>query len=176
LLGSAFFSGWGVRTIGTGEARYNPMSYHNGSVWPHDNALIAEGLLRYGHRDAAMRILGSLIAATAVRVDRRLPELFAGFSREESTEPVAYPSACPVQAWAAAVMPHAVALMLGISVREGAVHLAPALPEGLERLSVSGLRVLGETIDVAVDRDRGGRVRARVSAPSGMRVAVRRPR
>ncbi len=176
VLEAPLYSGFGVRTLAAGEGRYNPISYHNGSVWPHDNALIAEGLLRYGHRDAAMRILGSLIAATAVRVDRRLPELFAGFSREESTEPVAYPSACPVQAWAAAVMPHAVALMLGISVREGTVHLAPALPEGLERLSVSGLRVLGETIDVAVDRDRGGRVRARVSAPSGMRVAVRRPR
>ncbi len=174
VLEDPLYSGFGVRTLGAGEGRYNPISYHNGSVWPHDNALIAEGLLRYGHVAPAMHLLQSLIWATSVRIDRRLPELFAGFSREETSEPVAYPSACPVQAWAAAVLPHAVALMLGISVEKGVVRLSPALPEGLEELSVSGLTALGESLDVVLSRDRQGRVRTRVAAPHGMRVAVRR--
>ncbi|MDA8346165.1 MAG: hypothetical protein M0Z66_11850 [Thermaerobacter sp.] len=176
VLSAPLYSGFGVRTLAEGEGRYNPISYHNGSVWPHDNALIAEGLLRYGYPDAAMHILQSLIAATAVRIDRRLPELFAGFSRDETSEPVAYPSACPVQAWAAAVMPHAVALMLGITVVNGVVRLSPALPPGLDQLSISGLQVLGESVDATLERDRAGRVRARVDAPDGMQVVVRRTR
>ncbi len=175
-LAAPIYSGFGVRTLAAGEGRYNPISYHNGSVWPHDNALIAEGLLHYGHAEEAMRIVEALISATSVRIDRRLPELFAGFSREETSEPVAYPSACPVQAWAAAVMPHAVALMLGVSVERGLVRLSPVLPSGLNHLRISGLRVLGHSLDLSVERDRSGRVRLRVDEADGLRVVVRRRR
>lgn len=93
LTGPSSFCGWGVRTIAAGEARYNPMSYHNGSVWPHDNALIAEGLARYGFRDEAARIFEGIFAA-ASHVDlRRLPELFCGFPRRRAQGPTLYPVA-----------------------------------------------------------------------------------
>lgn len=174
ILSPPLYSGFGVRTLAAGEGRYNPISYHNGSVWPHDNALIAEGLLHYGHTTAAMQLLEALIGATALRGDRRLPELFAGFSTQETTEAVAYPSACPVQAWAAGVLPHAVALMLGLDVRDGAVRLRPAMPDGLDRLEVFGLRVLGETMDATLVRDRGGRVRAEVRGLHDLPVSIRR--
>ncbi|MGO4305771.1 amylo-alpha-1,6-glucosidase [Cupriavidus sp. RAF12] len=102
LMASASFSGWGVRTVASTEARYNPMSYHNGSVWPHDNAIIAAGLARYGLHDATLRIFEGLFAA-ATHIDlRRLPELFCGFVRRRNRGPTLYPVACSPQAWSAA--------------------------------------------------------------------------
>ena len=107
LFGPELWSGWGVRTVGQAAARYNPVSYHNGSVWPHDNAMIALGLARYGLNDAAARIASAQLEAATLTPDARLPELFAGYSREQipglpDSPPVPYPASCHPQAWAAA--------------------------------------------------------------------------
>ena len=102
LMGSSSFCGWGIRTIASGEARYNPMSYHNGSVWPHDNALIAAGFARYGRREETARLFESLFAASTYVDCARLPELICGFPRQRSRGPTFYPVACSPQAWAAA--------------------------------------------------------------------------
>src|SRR5262249_43161444 len=101
LLSVDSFSGWGVRTVTSGESRYNPMSYHNGSVWPHDNAIIASGLARYGLKIAAGRILAGLFDASLFVDLRRLPELFCGFDRRPGEGPTLYPVACAPQAWSA---------------------------------------------------------------------------
>ena len=102
LMNSSGFCGWGVRTIASTEARYNPMSYHNGSVWPHDNALIAAGIARYGFRQEAARIFDGLFDASTYVEFRRLPELFCGFPRQQTRGPTFYPVACVPQAWSAA--------------------------------------------------------------------------
>jgi glycogen debranching enzyme len=96
-----FFNGWGIRTLASGEQRYNPMSYHNGSVWPHDNALIALGLARYGQKIPAEKIFSGLFDASLYVDLRRLPELFCGFARRRGQGPTFYPVACSPQAWAA---------------------------------------------------------------------------
>src|SRR5262249_49371194 len=101
LLGDDFFTGWGVRTVAASEARYNPMSYHNGSVWPHDNALIACGLSRYGLREPVLAILSGLFEASHFLELQRMPELFCGFARRNGSGPTLYPVACAPQAWAA---------------------------------------------------------------------------
>ncbi len=102
LLGENFFTGWGIRTLATTEHRYSPMSYHNGSVWPHDNALIALGLSRYGLREATARVLQGLFDASRFMSLNRLPELFCGFARRPAEKPTLYPMACAPQAWASA--------------------------------------------------------------------------
>ena len=102
LLSETFFTGWGVRTVATSEARYNPMSYHNGSVWPHDTALIALGFSRYGLRDAAAQLLTGLFDASSFVDLGRLPELFCGFPRRPGEGPTRYPVACAPQTWASA--------------------------------------------------------------------------
>jgi glycogen debranching enzyme len=104
LLKPEFFSGWGVRTIPTDEVRYNPMSYHNGSVWPHDNALIAAGLAHYGFKDNVLQILAGMYEASLFLERRRLPELFCGFERRPGEGPTLYPVACSPQAWSAATV------------------------------------------------------------------------
>src|SRR5262249_4438838 len=100
LLSPQSFSGWGIRTVAKGAARYNPMSYHNGSIWPHDNALIALGFARYGLKDAVTRLFQGLFEAATYMEQRRLPELFCGFQRQNSRGPTLYPVACAPQAWA----------------------------------------------------------------------------
>jgi glycogen debranching enzyme len=104
LLGPATWSGWGLRTLGAGERRYNPVSYHNGSVWPHDTALFAAGLARYGFMREARMVRSALYDLAASQVDLRLPELVAGYDRG-SAAPVPYPVACRPQAWDAAALP-----------------------------------------------------------------------
>ena len=116
LTGKSFFSGWGVRTIAAGQARYNPMSYHNGSVWPHDNALIAMGLARYGHKNEVLQIFQGLAEAAVYDEFRRLPELFCGFSRRRKRGPTSYPVACSPQAWAAAAPFALVAAATGLDL------------------------------------------------------------
>ena len=100
LMSPEMFSGWGVRTLASDMGAYNPASYHNGSVWPHDNAIIAAGLMRYGFVEEAQRISTALLDA-AEYSEGRLPELFCGFDREHFAAPVPYPTACSPQAWAA---------------------------------------------------------------------------
>ena len=101
-MATDMWSGWGVRTLATGMPRYNPMSYHNGSIWPHDNALIAIGLARYGMKREASRIFEELYAAQSYQADNRLSELFCGMPRRRGRGPVSYPVSCSPQAWAAA--------------------------------------------------------------------------
>ncbi|HSL58162.1 MAG TPA: glycogen debranching N-terminal domain-containing protein [Acidimicrobiales bacterium] len=154
LLSDEMFSGWGVRTLATSMAAYNPVSYHNGSVWPHDNALVAAGLMRYGHVAAAHRVIEAQLDA-AVAHGGRLPELFAGFGRHELGVPASYPASCSPQAWASAAPLVWLRTLLRLEpvAPSGRVHLAPVLPASIRRLEVTGIRIAGRSLDVRVDAD-----------------------
>ncbi len=169
LLSGTFHSGWGIRTLAATEARYNPMSYHNGSVWPHDNALIGLGLARYGHCAEAARVLDGL-AAAAARLDlRRLPELFCGFPRRGGQGPTAYPVACSPQAWAAATPIGLLGACLGLGFDPAAriVRLERSvLPAGLDRVTLRGLSLGGARIDLSLRRAAGDAVAMSVSGRS----------
>jgi len=152
LLADDMFSGWGVRTLAASAAAFNPVSYHNGSVWPHDNALCAAGLARYGHLDGAHRIIEAQLAV-ATRAGGRLPELFAGFDRAVVPVPAAYPASCSPQAWAAASPLLWLRTLLGLdpwSPRQK-VWVDPALSPGVSRLRVAGIGVGNATITVDVE-------------------------
>jgi glycogen debranching enzyme len=155
LMSEQMFSGWGVRTLASNMGLYNPVSYHNGSVWPHDNAIIAAGLMRYGFVEEAHRITAGLLDA-AERFEGRLPELFCGFSREDHATPVPYPRACSPQAWAAATPVHLVRTMLRFDpqVPQGIISLAPVLPRDFGRLHMQNILIAGHyvSIDAAADR------------------------
>jgi glycogen debranching enzyme len=143
LLSAPFNSGWGIRTLAEGEAHYNPMSYHNGSVWPHDTALCAAGLARYGERDGVVRIADEVFEA-AVHFGMRLPELFCGFRRIAGEAPIAYPVACLPQAWAAGSAFMLLQACLGVAIDgwDGQVRIEhPRLPTGIDRLTVANLPV-----------------------------------
>ena len=155
LVGKRFFSGWGVRTIAAGEARYNPMSYHNGSVWPHDNALIALGLARYGHKHAVLKLFRGLVEAAVYDELHRLPELFCGFTRRHKRGPTAYPVACAPQAWAAAAPFALVAAATGLQLdaAAGAVRLVhPALSPMFDDLTLCDVEVAGSRLDLRLSR------------------------
>lgn len=174
LISPDFFSGWGIRTLAVGEARYNPMSYHNGSVWPHDSALCAAGLARYGMRDTAVRLLRSAFEA-AVHFDMRLPELFCGFPRVPGGAPVAYPVACLPQAWAAGSAFMSVQACLGIRIDGPAAEIVldhPRLPIGVEELSIRNIP-LGERRAHLVLKRLGERVAVFVEGPDAAGVVAR---
>ncbi|TXH33174.1 MAG: amylo-alpha-1,6-glucosidase [Rhodospirillaceae bacterium] len=155
LMQPASFSGWGVRTIASTEARYNPMSYHNGSVWPHDNALIAAGLARYGFKREAARILEGLFAAATYIDLRRLPELFCGFVRQHTRGPTFYPVACAPQAWAAAAPLFILQSCLGLGFDPTQNHITfeePVLPDFLNRVTIGNLVLHGGAADVTLCR------------------------
>jgi glycogen debranching enzyme len=169
LLGPQFFSGWGIRTVAKGEPRYNPMSYHNGSIWPHDNALIALGFARYGLKPAVMRVFKGLFDAATYMELRRLPELFCGFRRQQSRGPTLYPVACSPQAWASATPFTLLEASLGLEfdpanneVRLRNPHLPPFIDDVLLRNlqlgeAMADLRVRRVKDEVALDivRTRG---------------------
>ncbi|NHO32926.1 amylo-alpha-1,6-glucosidase [Acetobacter fallax] len=155
LMHRSSFSGWGIRTIPEGEARYNPMAYHNGSVWPHDNALIAMGFARHGYRREAIRVFQALFDAALYTDLRRLPELFCGFSRSRSEGPVRYPVACSPQAWAAATLPALLQAVLGLRYDPGTVTVEftrPRLPESIDSMTLFNLAVGGESLSVHIVR------------------------
>ncbi len=155
LTSPACFSGWGVRTIATSEIRYNPMSYHNGSVWPHDNALIASGMARYGDKESALRILTGLFDASLFLDLHRLPELFCGFPRRPGESPTLYPTACAPQAWAAGAGFLLLQACLGLEIdapRRRVTFKHPVLPPFLERVEISNLTIGTTRVDVALDR------------------------
>lgn len=131
LMAPDMFSGWGVRTLGTGMGAFNPVSYHNGSVWPHDNALIAAGMMSYGFEEAAQRVATAIFDAAAA-FGGRLPELFCGFQREPGRPPIGYPTSCSPQAWASATPIHLIRTLLRFDpfVPNNEVWLSPAFPEG----------------------------------------------
>ncbi|MBA1245391.1 amylo-alpha-1,6-glucosidase [Pseudomonas japonica] len=154
LLGSAFHNGWGVRTLAREAARYNPMSYHNGSVWPHDVALCALGIGRYGLHDGVVRLLGGVFEA-ASHFDMRLPELFCGFERAPGESPIAYPVACLPQAWAAGSVFMLLQACLGISIdaQRGKITITrPQLPFGISRLEVQHIGFGDSSLDLIFQR------------------------
>ncbi|MDB5305429.1 MAG: glycogen debranching enzyme [Phycisphaerales bacterium] len=155
LLHPSSFSGWGVRTLADFEVRYNPMSYHNGSVWPHDNAILAYGLGCYGMGKLATEILAGLFDASRVMELCRMPELFCGFARRAGQDPTRYPVACLPQAWAAGSVFLLLQGCLGFTIdanRKTIFFLRPALPESVEHIRITDLRVGEASIDLEIDR------------------------
>ncbi|MEW6153294.1 MAG: glycogen debranching N-terminal domain-containing protein [Actinomycetota bacterium] len=154
LLSDEMFSGWGIRTLAESMVGYNPISYHNGSVWPHDNALCAAGLMRYGFVEEAHRVIGGIIDA-AVHQGHRLPELFGGTSRRDLPFPVSYPSSCSPQAWAAAspLLCLRTVLRLDPWMPHHKVWMAPALPSWMNRLRIDRVPLGGRRVTVEVDGD-----------------------
>jgi glycogen debranching enzyme len=175
LTGVNCFSGWGIRTVGRDAARFNPISYHNGSVWPHDNALIALGFARYGMKDAAVEVFRGLFDAASHLNPRQLPELFCGFARRRSA-PIQYPVACAPQAWASAAVFALLqaSLGLGFDHENGEIRFeGPVLPSFLDQVQLHGLRLGGAEADVTLHR-LGDEVAATVTERRGgdLRVVV----
>ncbi|HZC15095.1 MAG TPA: hypothetical protein VE270_13850, partial [Thermoleophilaceae bacterium] len=138
LMSDVLWSGWGVRTMSTDDRGYNPLAYHNGTVWPHDNSLIAAGLRRYGHHDAAARIAGAVVRA-AGHFDYRLPEVFAGFDEQLTHTPVSYPTASSPQAWAAGAPLLLLTTTLGLSPDSDGVRCDPHLPVHFGHVGLHGI-------------------------------------
>ena len=169
LLSPESFSGWGVRTVAAGQSRYNPLSYHNGSIWPHDNSLIASGLAKYECKDLSGRILLGLLDASRWADLRRLPELFCGLDRRRGEGPTLYPVACSPQAWAAGAVFLLVQACLGTTVqgaRNRIVFDRPYLPKGIPQLWIKGLRSSNASVDLFFER-RNDAVRVEVIDQQG---------
>jgi glycogen debranching enzyme len=155
LMGEEIFSGWGIRTLATPEVQYNPMSYHNGSIWPHDNALTAYGLSRYGLREPVLKILAGLFDASLFIELHRMPELFCGFPRRPGEGPTLYPVACAPQSWATASVFLLLQACLGLSVRGHPPQISfsyPLLPPFLQEVSIKNLRVGQGSVDLFIRR------------------------
>jgi len=164
LMAPNVFSGWGIRTAATDVARYNPLSYHNGSVWPHDNALIAAGCARYGFTSEALQITTALYEASQAMELQRLPELFCGFAREPEGAPTLYPVACAPQAWAAGAVSLLIAACLGLEIDAVGTRVRfhhPVLPDTMDEVLIEGLIVGTAELDLAVSQH-----------PDGVRVQV----
>jgi glycogen debranching enzyme len=168
LLSPEMFSGWGVRTLASTMGAYNPLSYHNGSVWPHDNALIACGLMRYGLVEEAQRISMALLEA-ADEFGGRLPELFCGFDRASFGRPVPFPTSCSPQAWASATPVHLLRTLMRFDpwVPHGKAWLAPALPAGFPDLLLRNMQLAGSRVTLDL---RDGRVAALDGVPEGIEI------
>jgi glycogen debranching enzyme len=158
LLGPAMFSGWGIRTYASGQPGFNPIGYHTGSVWPHDTAIVAAGLKRYGLHDEANRLVTAIFEAGQHFPENRLPELFCGFERGSTGAPIPYPVACSPQAWAAGSTFLFLQTMLGLSAHADRRELElvrPMLPEWLGRVTLTNLRVGDAAVDLLFHRWRG---------------------
>lgn len=173
LLSPDVFSGYGVRTLAASEYAYHPLSYHRGTVWPHDNSLIALGLARYGQGEAAARIAAGLFAAAGFDPYRRLPELFGGYEASDDG-PVWYPVACVPQAWAAAAPFMLLQALVGleVDVPGNRVSLAPRLPRGINRVELSNLPFGRGRLRVTVERQRGHEFAWDVDVSAGPRPEV----
>ncbi|MBW3650669.1 MAG: amylo-alpha-1,6-glucosidase [Actinobacteria bacterium] len=171
LMAPDMFSGWGIRTLASTMSAYNPVSYHNGSVWPHDNAICAAGLARYGFQDHAQRVISGQLEVSAKR-GGRLPELFAGFDRHDVPVPAAYPASCSPQAWAAAspLLWLRTLLRLDPWVPGGKLWVAPQLPDWITSLGVAGMRLGDSTLSIRVHGDE-----VEVDLDGGLEV-IRQPR
>jgi glycogen debranching enzyme len=160
LMEPHMFTGWGIRTLSSEYPTYNPMSYHNGSVWPHDNALIADGFARYGHREEAAAVIEGLFEAGKRFPNARLPELFCGFPRDLrfSSRPADYLVACIPQAWSAGVVFLCLRTLLGLAPRlaEGRLVVDPALPAWLTSIEVEDMRVFDTKVSFRAARTRKG--------------------
>ncbi|MBX4950768.1 glycogen debranching enzyme [Rhizobium binae] len=175
LMSASSFCGWGIRTIPSTEARYNPMSYHNGSIWPHDNALIANGLARYGYRVEAARIFEGLFAAATYIDLRRLPELLCGLPRQRARGPTFYPVACSPQAWAAAAPLSLLQSCLGLDFDPNGPLISfnmPRLPSFLDEVILRRLLIGSGSADVAVRRSGGQFVVDVINRQGNVQVAI----
>jgi glycogen debranching enzyme len=155
LLGDEFFSGWGIRTVAASEARFNPLSYHNGSVWPHDNALVAMGLARYEFKESVLKIMTGLYEASLSMNLQRLPELFCGFARRPGGSPTLYPVACSPQAWSSASVFLLLQACLGLSIQapdSKIQFLTPLLPDFLWQVSIKNLKIGQTSVDLLLQR------------------------
>jgi len=155
LMGEEFFNGWGVRTVAATETRFNPMSYHNGSVWPHDNALIAAGMAAYGFKQGALKILCGLFDASQFLELHRLPELLCGFSRRPGEGPTLYPVACSPQTWSSVAVFLLLQSCLGLRIDATRARLSfsqPVLPQFLEHIEIKNLRIGDAAVDLSLDR------------------------
>ncbi|HEX7093833.1 MAG TPA: amylo-alpha-1,6-glucosidase [Nitrospiraceae bacterium] len=154
LVGGDMFNGWGVRTVAASEVRYNPMAYHNGSVWPHDNALIAAGMASYGFKQGALKILSGLFDASHFLELHRLPELFCGFSRRPGEGPTLYPVACSPQTWSSVAVFLLLQSCLGLRIDAPHACLTfsqPVLPPFLEHIEIRNLRIGDATVDLSLE-------------------------
>ncbi len=177
LLGEDMFSGWGIRTLSARERRYNPMSYHNGSVWPHDNAIAAAGFSRYRQAPATLAVASALFDASRNFAHARLPELFCGFPRQPDYGPISYPVACSPQAWAAGSVLHLLTSMLGMQPDATARRItfnAPVLPGWLRFVELHDLRIGSSSIDLAVSRGRDGASVELIGRRGDVELIVRR--
>ncbi len=165
LMAPDMFTGWGFRTMSSQDSGYNPIEYHDGTVWPHDAAIIAEGLRRYGYHAEAGRVAQALIEA-AQQFDHRLPEVFAGFSREDTLIPVEYPTASSPQAWAAGAPLMALRTLLGIDAVDGRLRADPHVPAAIGRLALRHVPLRGTFVDVVAA---AGRRAAPAPSPSSRR-------
>jgi glycogen debranching enzyme len=155
MLHEDFFCGWGIRTIPAGEVRYNPMAYHNGSVWPHDNAIIADGMARYGLTSRAMEVFGGLREACLFFDQHRVPELFCGFEKRPDEGPTLYPVACSPQAWAAASVFYLLQACLGLCFEPTRPEIRfrhPQLPSFLDTVEIRNLTVGNTRMDLVLQR------------------------
>lgn len=174
LMTRTFRTGWGIRTLAATEARFNPMSYHNGSVWPHDTALCAAGLAAYGWRDAACALLTELFDA-AICFGMRLPELFCGFERAAGEPPVPYPVACLPQAWAAGSAFMALQACLGLTIDGIGKEIVldrPRLPAGVDGVTLRNLAIGEQHVNLTIERT-GGRIAGFVEGAERTRISVR---
>jgi glycogen debranching enzyme len=177
LLADDMVSGWGMRTLASREVRYNPMSYHNGSVWPHDNTLAAGGFRRYRMPEHAVTLASALFEASRSFEHRRIPELYCGFARHADQGPISYPVACAPQAWAAGSMLAMLTALLGLDADAGRQRLtleSPVLPPWLRWVEIQGLRVGGARLDLSVVRGRDGASVELVSRSGNVELLVRR--
>jgi glycogen debranching enzyme len=174
LVGATFDSGFGLRTLGRDQANYNPMSYHNGSVWPHDTAICAAGFARYGNKEGAAHWLDEMFRA-ASHFGMRVPELHCGFARSPGEPPIAYPVACLPQAWSAGSVFMVLQACLGVSIDAFAREVRidrPTLPRELERLAVRGLRIGKSSVDLVFQRTAGRVVASAERVPDDVRVTM----
>jgi glycogen debranching enzyme len=168
LLGEEMFSGWGIRTISSHEARYNPMSYHNGSVWPHDNAMIAHGLSRYELMNEVSKAMTAIFDTSVLMQGKRLPELFCGFQREKGKAPILYPVACSPQAWAVGAVFMMLQACLGMKIdaaKKTITFCHPVLPSFLNEITITNLRLNKKSLIFQVRR-KGDGVEAILLTPS----------
>jgi len=155
LMARDSFTEWGIRTVAEGEARYNPMSYHNGSIWPHDNGIIAMGFGRYGLKQPLLKVMGGLFDAMLFSEMRGVPELFCGFPRRKGLGPTSYPVACLPQAWSSAAIFAMLGAALGITFDAKAsriLFIHPTLPEWIDELRITNLRLCNSAADVVLRR------------------------
>ncbi len=179
LLSPPMWSGWGIRTLSEDARRYNPIAYHRGTVWPHDNAIIAAGFRRYGFDDAACQVFNGLFEASTHFPLHRLPELMSGFRRDDYGTPIRYPVACHPQAWAAGSIPFLLTSLLGLASDGFDRRLRvvrPVLPEGIGEVEFHGLRVGTGSVDLAFGRQQDGELRGAGARRARRRGGARGPR